>query len=399
MSLSSNISRRHLLHLLGATPFAAPLFTFGCGPSNTSKTLRLYGTATLDIGPDNWKKLTDQTGISIEFTDNGNDVGPVLAEMLSGTAAQAYDLGGIQGGAEPEMYQAGVILPWDVSKIPMWNTVWDWMKTIPNLNQGGKQIGLPVVANADSVIYLENETGLVDSYSAVFDPKYRGRASMEDAWMNSVIFAAIYMKGNNIEGLGKIKTPGDLEEDELRTVMGFLTKHKKDGQFYKFWNGWQEGLELITKRKVVVMTGWEPIVYAAQLKGVTDVRYAVPREGYEGWSNNLVLHRGAHDRDMVEVAHQFANWQLSGYYGCVLGSLRGYMVPTDGCVDLSEKSQVSYRDTQNGTWTTVHADDARTLRNHVRKKFLEQKGQVYWQNARPKNYELYEQLWAELRAA
>jgi len=338
VTIQSNISRRELLWLLGASSAFVPLAS--CSP--TQKTLQFYGTGTLNI-ENNWKRLTEDTGITVHFTDNGNDVGPVLAQMLSGTAAHTYDIGGIQGGAEPEMYRAGVILPWDTSKIPLWSSVWPWMKSIPYLNQSGKQIGLPIVANADSIIYRERATGVVDSYSYVFDRKFRGRASMEDAWMNSVIFTAIYMKENNIDNLGRIKNPGDLEPDELGTVMEFLKKHKTDGQFYKFWNGWEEGLGLLTDGHVDVMTGWEPIVYAANKKGLADVKYAVPREGYEGWSNNLILHRGAQERNLVEVAHDFANWQLSGYYGCVLGALRGYMVPTDGCITtLKDKGPISY---------------------------------------------------------
>ncbi len=55
------------------------------------------------------------------------------------------------------------------------------------------------LSTADSIIYLEKETGPIDSYHAVFDPKFKGRTSMEDAWINSVIFAAIYLKENSIQ--------------------------------------------------------------------------------------------------------------------------------------------------------------------------------------------------------
>ncbi len=58
------------------------------------------------------------------------------------------------------------------------------------------------------------------------------------------------------------------------------------------------------------MTGWEPIVYAAQ-KDVPDVKYAVPREGYEGWSNNLVLHKGARKRSAEDNAHRFVIGNLT----------------------------------------------------------------------------------------
>ena len=82
--------------------------------------------------------------------------------------------------------------------------------------------------NADSMIYLPDRVGKVDSYAAVFDPKLKGKTAMEDAWINSVIFTAIYLKEN---GLVPIENPGNLSEEELGAVMEFLIKHKTDGQF------------------------------------------------------------------------------------------------------------------------------------------------------------------------
>jgi putative spermidine/putrescine transport system substrate-binding protein len=394
-------SRREVLGWMGsgALAFGAGaglLGLQGCGKN--AKTLRLFGTGTLDIGKENWSEATRALGVNIDFQDNKNDVGPVLAQMINGTAADSYDLGGVQGGAEPEMFRSKVIQPWDLSKITNWQNMWDWMKEIPYLNVSGQQIGIPLAANADSMIYLEKEAGVVDSYAAVFDPKLKGRTSMEDSWMNSVIFTAIHMKANNIDQMGKIADPGNLTEDELGTVLEFLKRHKRNGQFLKFWSGWTEGRDLIINRQVAVMTGWEPIYYAARDHGVSDVGYANPVEGYEGWSNNLVLHRGAGSHDNVEVAHRFANWLLDGWYGCVLGALRGYVVPTERSVQRIAQGPITYHNPEKSQQATITADDITKLVPRVRNKFLQQKGRVYWQNARPTLYQQYERGWAELRA-
>ena len=83
------------------------------------------------------------------------------------------------------------------------------------------------------------------------------------------------------------------------------------------------------------MTGWEPIVYAARERGI-NAYYAVPKEGYEGWGNNTILLKGAVDRGLSDTAHNFANGLLAGYYGCKLGAMRGYVVPTDNNVAYAE---------------------------------------------------------------
>ena len=171
----------------------------------------------------------------------------------------------------------------------------------------------------------------------VFDPKLKGKTAMEDAWINSAIFTAMYLK--NSEN-AKIEQPGNLTPHELGLVMEFLIKKKKDGQFRTFWSGWEQGVQLVANQEVWAMTGWEPIVYTAQSRGVK-AYYAVPKEGYEGWGNNTILLKGAVDRGLSHPAHQFVNGLLDGYYGCKLGALRGYCVPTDRNVAYAERTRIS----------------------------------------------------------
>jgi putative spermidine/putrescine transport system substrate-binding protein len=303
--------------------------------------------------------------------------------MSKGTAATDYDLGGLQGGAEAELAESGLILPWDTNKIPNWNHVWEWAKNIRYTQYKGKRYGLPTVINADSMIYLPDKVGKIDSYAAIFDSKLKGKTAMEDAWINSVVFTAIFLKENS---LLTIRDPGDMTPDELGGVMEYLIKHKRDGQFRTFWNGWEQGVQLIQHQEVWVMTGWEPIVYAAKLRGV-NAEYSVPREGYEGWSNDLLLYKGAGERGMTDAAHSVANWELDGYYGCMLGKLRGYVVPSDTSVKFAENNS-----------NLCEPGQQQELLDHVRDKFQTRKGQVYWQNVRPTEHRLYENWWAKLRS-
>ncbi|MDK4715457.1 substrate-binding domain-containing protein [Rhizobium sp. CNPSo 4039] len=380
-ALRSNMQRRDMLKLMGA---GAAALTVG-GLSATSAmaddaAVAFWGTATLDIG-DKWQEFTRQSGVSPEFTDNGNDVGPVVARLAAGNANDLFDVGGFQGGAERELAKQGLIAPWDVSKISNFAGIWQWAKDIPTLTYEGKQYGIPTVVNADSIIYRPDKLGKVDSYGVIFDPKLKGRVAMEDAWINSAIFTAIYLK----EAENKpIKEPGNLTESELGLVMEFLIKHKKDGQFRTFWNGWEQGVQLVANEEVDAMTGWEPIVYEGRKRGL-QVEYAAPVEGYEGWGNNTVLLKGATERGKVDVAHKFVDGLLAGLYGCELGKARGYLVPTDNNLAYAKAHPDEYK-----------ADDVAKLAEHVKAKFS---GKVYWQNCRPDNFQLYEEWWQKLRNA
>ena len=343
--------------------------------------INFWATGTLDIGDDGWRTIANDSGVKVDFTDNGNDPGPVVAKLAAGNANDIYDVGGLQGGSEKELARRGLIAPWDLSQIPNYASVWQWAKDIPYLTHDGKTYGIPTVINADSIIAVRDKPGSIDSYGVIFDPKLKGKTAMEDAWINSVIFTAIYLK--NSEN-AKIAEPGNLTADELGLVMEFLIKHKRDRQFRTFWNGWEQGLQLVANQEVWVMTGWEPIVYAARMRGV-DCYYAVPKEGYEGWGNNTILLKSAVVRGRTKTAHQLVNALLSGFYGCKLGLLRGYVVPTDN----------------NVAYATAHANAfdpavVRELDEHVKQKFA---GKVYWQNTRPDNFQLYETWWQRLRNA
>jgi len=382
LEVFSHLTRRRLVHngVLGAGALAAG--TLGISRiARSADEINFWATGTLDIGDDGWKIIANDSGVKVNFTDNGNDPGPVVAKLAAGNANDIYDIGGLQGGSEKELARRGLIAPWDLSQIPNYASLWQWAKDIPYLTYEGKTYGIPTVINADSMIALRDKVGSVDSYGVVFDPKLKGKTAMEDAWINSVIFTAIYLK--NSEN-ARIAEPGNLSPDELGLVMEFLIKRKRDGQFRTFWNGWEQGVQLVANHEVWVMTGWEPIVYAARKRGV-DCYYAVPKEGYEAWGNNAILLRGAVNRQRSKAAHQLVNALLSGFYGCKLGVQRGYVVPTD--------NNLAYAMANSNAFDPA---SVRELAEHVKQKFA---GKVYWQNTRPDNFQLYETWWQKLRNA
>lgn len=350
--------------------------------------IRFTAPSSYDVGEKGWAVTKSEIGFKIKFADNGNDVGPVLARMINGTMARDFDVQGLQGGAELELARAGKILPWDMDKILKWESIWPWANTVNYNIVDGKRYGIPIAMNADSMIYLpeeirkivKNKNDIGDSYSLVFDDRLAGRTSMEDSAINSTLYAAMYLKGNGLN----IKEPGNLTENELKEVMTFLIQKKKAGQFRRFWRGWEQGVQVMRSKEVVAMTGWEPIVKALQREGI-NAQYAKPREGYLGWTNSLLLHIGASDRKLVDEAHIFANWLLSGYYGCELLRLRGYVVPNDSTLDFARKS------------AKVDLSEIKSSIANVIGKISG--GPVFWQNVRPIEYRLYEEWWDKVRNA
>jgi putative spermidine/putrescine transport system substrate-binding protein len=379
----SNLSRRDLLKRLGMSAAGILYAQNSAKAVQAKKVLDFWGTATLDIKKD-WQQFTKATGIAVTFYDNGNDPGPVVQQLVQERQADWRHISGLQGGAEAELAKHNAIIPWDTSRIANYDKRWDVARNIEYTTVNGECYGIPTIINADSMIYRPDLAGPVESYEAIFDPLLKGKTAMEDAWINSVIMAAIYLKENGIFTIGQ---PGNLTETELRQVMSFLTEKAREGQFCRLWNGWSEAVNLIVSGEAYVMTGWEPIAIEARNRGV-NAEYAEPREGFECWSNDLLLHPGARKAGLYDAAHQFAGWELSGYYGCVIAQQRGYAVPTEEAVNYAKSHPKEF-----------NPQEIQALTDRVHRKFLVTRTKyTYWQNVMPDNRALYEEEWTRFRS-
>ncbi len=378
----SNLSRRDLLRRLSVSAAGAFGAMRQARGIPEKKFLTLWGTATLNIGENGWQRFTRETAINVRFEDNKNDPGPIVQKLVEEGQANWRHISGLQGGAERVLAQNGAIIPWNISRLKNYDKLWPLVRNIPYTTYEKECYGIPTVINADSMIYRPDLAGHVKSYEAIFDPVFRGKTAMEDAWINSVILTAIYLKEN---GIFRIDKPGNLSESELREVMRFLVDHAKSGQFCRLWSGVEEAVNLISSGRAYVMMGWEPIAIEAANRGVP-VKYAEPREGYEGWSNDLLLHPGAQKDGLLDTAHAFADWELGGYYGCMIALRSGYAVPTDAAVLYAQSHPEDF-----------DPKEIKNLTKNVERKFLVMKADIYWQNVMPENKKLYEEEWAKFR--
>ncbi len=96
--------------------------------------INFWATGTLDIGDDGWRTFANDSGVKVEFTDNGND--PRAGRCQAGGCCNAndiYDVAGLQEGSEKELARRGLIAPWDILQMPNYASVWQWAKDIPYL--------------------------------------------------------------------------------------------------------------------------------------------------------------------------------------------------------------------------------------------------------------------------
>src|SRR5262245_7548710 len=285
-----------------------------------------------DIGvgdPGDWSKFTKPTGWGVNVVAIGNAPSAILNVLIAGSGTTTYDLINIVGGMQKPLLDNGLVEPLDPTQIPNWSkdtNISEFLaKGKPGFNFIGYQdkiYGVPTVLQGDSFAYLPEKTGKLDSYAALFDPKWKGFVALEDNYTTAGQKTALYLKR---AGLAKIANPDDMTKEEFKAVTDFLIDQKKKGQFRVSWNSFEQAVNLITSKEVYVIDCWEPMVFVAKSKGM-DVVYADPKEGYLLWAMAAYLVKNPNrSAEQTEAAYKLLDFMLGGWYGAKITGLRGSM--------------------------------------------------------------------------
>ena len=353
-------------------------------------TVTLADIGVGDPGGD-WSKFTEATGNSVNLVAMGNAPSAVINQLLVGGGLKTFDIVNIVGGMQKPLAEADLIQEIDTARLPNWSAnsyIADYLAPgTPGFEFIGykdKTYGVPTVLQADSFAYLPDLTGELDSYAALFDPKFRGFVSLEDNYTTAGQKTALYLKAN---GLAEIDDPADMTPDELKTVIDFLIEKKKDGQFRVIWSSFEQAVSLLTSAEVHVMDCWEPMVFVANAQG-KNVKYAAPREGYLLWAMAAYLvNNPERSEAQTQASYDLLNFMLGPWYGATITGLRGYM---------TNPMAPDYAKEHPGEFPAEEAERIAAIDAGVKAKFAV--GGT-WQNRWPTHVELYEEEWQRFKAA
>jgi putative spermidine/putrescine transport system substrate-binding protein len=382
-------SRRTFIHATGAASISLAV------PSLILPARASGGTVNLaDIGvgdPGSWAPFTKESGWGVNLVAIGNAPSAILNVMVAGGGTSSYDVINIVGGMQKPLVDNKLIVPIDTAQIPNWTKDSYIQQYLAKGKPGfdfigyeGQIYGVPSVLQGDSFAYLPDKTGKLDSYGALFDPKWRGYVALEDNYTTAGQKTALYLKDS---GKARITDPANMTPDEIKAVVDFLIDLKKKGQFRVLWSSFQQAVDLITGQEVYVIDCWEPMVFAARAKGVNAV-YADPKEGYLLWAMAAYMVKNP-DRTSAatKASYDLLNFMLGGWYGAKITLLRGYMTNPDA---------PSYATAHPHQFTSAEVQKIDSITNDVQHKF-EQGGT--WQNRWPTHVDAYESEWARFKAA
>ena len=133
--------------------------------------------------------------------------------------------------------------------------------------------------------------------------------------------------GNAAQALGlmKFKNLGNMTRGEIDRLVKILTQYKKRGHFRAFWATFNESVNLLSSKEVVIESMWSPAVALLVAQGI-NVRYAFPKEGMRGWAGcQGITKTAASDPDRLQASYDYLNWMYDGYLGALI-MRQGYYI-------------------------------------------------------------------------
>jgi putative spermidine/putrescine transport system substrate-binding protein len=371
------------LGLTGRQWLASPALAAG-------RTLTIADVGVGDPGGD-WSKFQEPTGNQVNLVSIGNAPSAVVNQLIAGGGQSTFDVINIVGGMQEPLVDNALILELDTGRLSNWQGNFYIKQYLAPATPGfqfigyeDKIYGVPTVLQGDSFAYLPEETGELDSYAALFEPRFKGFVALEDNYTTAGQKTALYLKHS---GQAQIVDPADMTPEEVKTVIDFMIEHKKAGQFRVIWSSFEQAVNLITSKEVHVIDCWEPMVFVARDQG-HDVVYAAPKEGYLLWAMAAYVVDNP-ERSEEEIADTYAllDFMLGPWYGAKITLLRGYM---------TNPSAPGYAKAHPDEFSAEEAARVTEIAEGVQHKF-EQGGT--WQNRWPTHVDVYEEEWQRFKAA
>ncbi len=337
--------------------------------------------------PGSWAEFEKDTGLKVEWTPIGDDVGIFLHEMIANDAGDNYDVVTCLTGAYEPLADQDLLLPIDTSRLKHWPGISELIRKATPVAADGKGVwSIPFQMNADAFCYFWKDLGEPDapaevSWKILFDDQRTlGKVAL-DGGLYMIPYCAIYLKYHKIVDIGDI---ANMTRSECDSVANYLLERKKAGQFRTLYKSYDEQVQLLTNREVLAETCWEPATRAAQAKGLA-VAHAYTVEGYDKWAQSLMIPAQVKDRGSLDKALALIDWMMGGAYAAEKSATEGYLTPRP---DLG----VAYARERQWAPDKVAAIEATATKMNT--KFLKD---LYWDPGYTKSLEYYEMAMARFR--
>jgi len=290
-----------------------------------------------------------------------------LVAKLRGGSASNYDVISPSSDIATAIATAGLAAPLDLSKLPSYSQLSPALTSLPLVKHDGKTYGVPFMWGPNPLIYDTTKfSAPPDSWSALWDPKYRGKISVWDDL--STVYMAAQILGYDKPDPSQLY---NLSDEQLEKVKVKLLELKPN--IRKMWTTGGELTNLFQNREVVAAMGW-PLMTNQLRKVNFPVGETIPKENTTGWIDHLMITAAS---DNKELAQQFLEFMIEAQTQRKAAAVTGYTPANPGA------AQFMSADEQKG----LHLDEVAEYQKRI----------YFWQNV-PRRAK-YNQVWNEVKAA
>src|SRR5438270_9797836 len=205
-----------------------------------------------------------------------------LLAKLRGGSASNYDVISPSSDVATSIVRAGLAAALDLAKITSYNQLSAKLRDSPLVKADGKTYGVPFVWGPNPLLYDTDAFAKPpDSWSILWDPKYKGKISLWDEL--SSVYLAAQILGYDQPNPNQIY---NLSDAQLEAVKKRLIELKPN--IRKYWSTGGELTNLFQNHEVIAAMGW-PLMTNELRKVNFPIGETIPKENTTGWIDHLMI--------------------------------------------------------------------------------------------------------------
>lgn len=216
-----------------------------------------------------------------------------LVAKLRGGSASNYDVISPSSDVAASIVRAGLAAPLDLSRIPAYSQLSAKLRESNIVKLNNRVYGVPFVWGPNPLLYDTNVFAQApDSWSVLWDAKYRGKVSVWDEL--STLYMAAQVLGYDKPDPSQLY---NLSDAQLEAVKKKLIELKPN--IRKMWATGGELTNLFQNHEVVIAMGW-PLMTNDLRKLNFPIGETIPRENTTGWIDHLMITAASSNKELAQ---------------------------------------------------------------------------------------------------
>jgi putative spermidine/putrescine transport system substrate-binding protein/spermidine/putrescine transport system substrate-binding protein len=276
------------------------------------------------------KPFEEQCGVKLNSTYMGSS-DELVAKLRAG-GSETIDLVSPSSDAITQIIQAGLVQPVDLNRVPSYADLMASFRALTLARSGDTVLGVPWAFGPNPLIYDTTKVKPApDSWAILWDPKYRGKISLQDD------IATLWMVAQFL-GMDPATDRAhlyNLTDDELAQVRARAQQLRP--QVRKYWATAGDMVQLFQNHEIVMGEGW-PLMTAQLRAAGFPAGEVIPKEGTTAWADHWVLTRGAKN---LNAAYAWLEYTAQAFTQKLMADVTNYIVANPGAKTYMSPEQVS----------------------------------------------------------